>query len=149
MTYCFQPDEETGDLLTNAGQQYLKWYAANVDTEQQGYSNLLLESCDSARASCASLPMWLITCFTSARFFARPIETFRFRFDAGKTEPVITSLDSYDADIGGLGEIPQGRRLRRRQAEFNAYHRLCERRYTLVFGRKADVDSWRNTACSA
>ena len=43
---------------------------------------------------------------------------------AGNTETVISSLFAYEADLGVLGEIPQGARIRDPEAQFDTDHRL-------------------------
>jgi LysR family transcriptional regulator, low CO2-responsive transcriptional regulator len=94
--------------LTEAGQRLLEITHRMFDTEQQA-----LELLSESRALRAGT---LRIVADAAHHLLHILGTFRERYPgiqvsvrAGNTETVISSLYSYEADIGVLGEIPTGR----------------------------------------
>jgi aminoethylphosphonate catabolism LysR family transcriptional regulator len=94
--------------LTQSGQQLLEITRRMFDTEQQAL-DLLSES-----RALRSGTLRIVA--DAAHHLLHIIGRFREQYPgvqvtvrAGNTESVITSLFAYDADIGVLGEIPQGR----------------------------------------
>lgn len=94
--------------LTRQGERLLEITHRMFDTEQQAL-DLLSES----RALRAGR---LRIVADAAHHLLHILATFRAKFPgvqvsvrAGNTESVITNLHAYDADIGVLGEIPEGR----------------------------------------
>jgi LysR family transcriptional regulator, low CO2-responsive transcriptional regulator len=94
--------------LTRAGQQLLEITHRMFDTEQQAL-DLLSES-----RALRSGTLRIVA--DAAHHLLHILGRFREKYPgvqvtvrAGNTETVITSLFAYDADIGVLGEIPEGR----------------------------------------
>jgi aminoethylphosphonate catabolism LysR family transcriptional regulator len=95
-------------ILTQAGRELLEITKRMFDTEQQAL-DLLSES--------RALRSGTLRIVADAAHHLLPILTvFRQRFPTvqisvrtGNTETVVSNLHSYDADIGVLGEIPEGR----------------------------------------
>lgn len=94
--------------LTEAGQRLLEITHRMFDTEQQA-----LELLSESRALRAGT---LRIVADAAHHLLHILGTFRERYPgiqvsvrAGNTETVISSLYSYEADIGVLGEVPTGR----------------------------------------
>lgn len=93
--------------LTHAGKQLLEVTKRMFDTEQQALD--LLSESRALRSGklriVADAAHHLIDILT---VFRRTYPNVQISVDAGNTETVTTSLYSYDADIGVLGEIPAG-----------------------------------------
>ena len=94
--------------LTHAGQKLLEITRRMFDTEQQALE-LLTES-----RALRSGTLRIVA--DAAHHLLHILGSFRARYPgvqvsvrAGNTETVISSLYSYDADIGVLGEVPTGR----------------------------------------
>ncbi|TGV14070.1 LysR family transcriptional regulator [Mesorhizobium sp. M8A.F.Ca.ET.173.01.1.1] len=94
--------------LTNSGQKLLEITHRMFDTEQQALE-LLTES-----RALRSGTLRIVA--DAAHHLLHILGSFRARYPgvqvsvrAGNTETVISSLYSYDADIGVLGEVPAGR----------------------------------------
>lgn len=94
--------------LTRAGQQLLEITHRMFDTEQQALD--LLSESRALRAGTLRIVA------DAAHHLLHILGKFREKYPgiqvtvrAGNTESVITSLFAYDADIGVLGEVPEGR----------------------------------------
>ncbi|KQV30425.1 LysR family transcriptional regulator [Rhizobium sp. Root1203] len=93
--------------LTHAGQQLLEVTRRMFDTEQQAL-DLLSESRALRSGKLRIVADAAHHLLHILAVFRKTYPNVQISVDAGNTETVITSLHSYDADIGVLGEIPQG-----------------------------------------
>jgi len=93
--------------LTYAGQQLLEITRRMFDTEQQAL-DLLSESRALRSGKLRIVADAAHHLLHILAVFRKTYPNVQITVDAGNTETVTTSLHSYDADIGVLGEIPQG-----------------------------------------
>lgn len=94
--------------LTRSGQQLLEITHRMFDTEQQAL-DLLSESRALRSGTLRIVADAAHHLLHILRHFREKYPGVQVTMRAGNTESVITSLFAYDADIGVLGEIPQGR----------------------------------------